>query len=133
MMKRSDESPAARSALAGIVGKRCPRCRRGAVFSSMWVMNDRLPDVWTRLRPRRPGLLHRRDVRQLCHGDTPDRPVNLDRVLDSQNLVALPPGRCWPGSLCFPLIPWLWQYSRVIWMHFDQYFDPEETSTSSPG
>ena len=26
--------------------------------------------------------------------------------------------------ICTPLIPWIWQYSRVIWIHFDQYFDP---------
>ena len=23
-----------------------------------------------------------------------------------------------------PLVPWIWQYSRVVWIHFDQYFDP---------
>jgi hypothetical protein len=28
--------------------------------------------------------------------------------------------------LCVPLIPWLWQYSRVIWIYFDRYFDPDE-------
>jgi hypothetical protein len=28
--------------------------------------------------------------------------------------------------LCLPLVPWIWQYSRVIWLYFDQYFDPEE-------
>ena len=27
-------------------------------------------------------------------------------------------------ALCVPLIPWVWQYSRVVWIHFDQYFDP---------
>jgi hypothetical protein len=28
-------------------------------------------------------------------------------------------------ALCVPLVPWIWQYSRVIWIHFDQYFDPQ--------
>ena len=28
-------------------------------------------------------------------------------------------------AICVPLIPWIWQYSRVIWIHFDQYFDPD--------
>lgn len=28
-------------------------------------------------------------------------------------------------ALCVPLIPWIWQYSRVIWIHFDQWVDPE--------
>jgi uncharacterized protein (DUF983 family) len=26
--------------------------------------------------------------------------------------------------LCLPLVPWVWQYSRVIWIHFDQWIDP---------
>ena len=28
--------------------------------------------------------------------------------------------------ICMPLIPWIWQYSRVIWIHFDRYFDPDD-------
>jgi hypothetical protein len=28
--------------------------------------------------------------------------------------------------VCLPLIPWIWQYSRVIWIYFDRYFDPED-------
>ncbi len=31
-------------------------------------------------------------------------------------------------GICVPLIPWIWQYSRVLWIHFDRYFDPEESS-----
>jgi uncharacterized protein (DUF983 family) len=27
-------------------------------------------------------------------------------------------------ALCIPLIPWVWQYSRTIWIHFDQWVDP---------
>ncbi len=26
--------------------------------------------------------------------------------------------------VCIPLIPWVWQYSRTIWIHFDQWIDP---------
>ena len=26
-----------------------------------------------------------------------------------------------------PLVPWIWQYSRVIWIHFDRYFDPDDS------
>jgi Protein of unknown function (DUF983) len=28
--------------------------------------------------------------------------------------------------VCVPLVPWIWQYSRVIWIYFDRYFDPED-------
>jgi uncharacterized protein (DUF983 family) len=27
--------------------------------------------------------------------------------------------------LTLPLFPWIWQYSRVIWIHFDRWVDPE--------
>jgi uncharacterized protein (DUF983 family) len=27
--------------------------------------------------------------------------------------------------LTLPLFPWIWQYSRVIWIHFDRWIDPE--------
>jgi hypothetical protein len=28
-------------------------------------------------------------------------------------------------ALCVPLVPWVWQYSRVLWVAFDRYFDPD--------
>ena len=27
-------------------------------------------------------------------------------------------------ALCLPLVPWIWQYSRTIYIHFDQWVDP---------
>jgi hypothetical protein len=27
-------------------------------------------------------------------------------------------------GLCLPFVPWIWQYSRVLWVHFDQWVDP---------
>jgi hypothetical protein len=27
-------------------------------------------------------------------------------------------------ALCLPLVPTIWQYSRVIWIHFDRWVDP---------
>jgi uncharacterized protein (DUF983 family) len=29
-------------------------------------------------------------------------------------------------GLCIPLVPWVWQYSRAIWIHFDQWIDPPD-------
>jgi hypothetical protein len=28
--------------------------------------------------------------------------------------------------ICLPSTPLIWQYSRVIWIYFDRYFDPED-------
>jgi hypothetical protein len=33
-------------------------------------------------------------------------------------------------AVCVPLIPWVWQYSRVIWIHFDQSIDPDPRAGS---
>ena len=27
-------------------------------------------------------------------------------------------------AICVPVVPWIWQYSRTIWIHFDQWVDP---------
>jgi hypothetical protein len=34
--------------------------------------------------------------------------------------------------LCIPLIPWIWQFSRVIWIHFDRWVDPGEDDGEAP-
>lgn len=38
-----DNPQFSRSALAGILTRRCSRCRQGPVFRSTWVMNDDCP------------------------------------------------------------------------------------------
>lgn len=35
-------------------------------------------------------------------------------------------------GLCLPLVPWIWQYSRVLWCHFDRAIDPD-VSDDRPG
>jgi hypothetical protein len=33
--------------------------------------------------------------------------------------------------LCLPLVPWIWQYSRAIWIYLDRYFDPDDSEPRS--
>jgi len=35
-------------------------------------------------------------------------------------------------ALCLPFVPWIWQYSRVIWVHFDQWIDPARDDREEP-
>jgi hypothetical protein len=35
-------------------------------------------------------------------------------------------------ALCVPLIPWVWQYSRVLWIAFDQSIDPTSGPDAGP-
>lgn len=30
------------------------------------------------------------------------------------------------SAICVPLVPWIWQLSRVLWIYFDRYFDPDD-------
>jgi hypothetical protein len=32
---------------------------------------------------------------------------------------------------CTPLIPGIWQYSRVLWIYFDRYFDPDDEASAN--
>ena len=34
--------------------------------------------------------------------------------------------------ISIPLIPWVWQYSRTIWIHFDQWIDPIQDNPEEP-
>ena len=36
------------------------------------------------------------------------------------------------SAICVPLVPWIWQYSRVLWIAFDRYFDPGDPHELPP-
>ena len=42
-IEESDRGPEERTALAAIAARVCPRCRRGPIFASTWVMHDDCP------------------------------------------------------------------------------------------
>ena len=35
-------------------------------------------------------------------------------------------------AICVPFIPWIWQYSRTVWIHFDQWVDPVDEGSQAP-
>src|SRR5262245_21468351 len=106
--------------LAPLLRQFCPRCRQGRVFSGFLRMN--------------PSCL-------VC-----DLPFQREQgyfigamyfsyaiavaVATPLVIVGLANGWSYPligildGVLLVALTPWIFRYSRVIWIHFDQYFDP---------
>lgn len=36
-------------------------------------------------------------------------------------------------GLCLLLVPWIWQYSRTLWIHFDQWLDPSQRDDGEGG
>jgi uncharacterized protein (DUF983 family) len=117
--------PSDRSVLAGIFLRRCPRCRQGHVFRSPWVMYENCPQCNLDFDRGDPGYFTGAMyvsyalampllalLTLIEHLIVPD--WSLFRLVVLASIV------------CVPLVPWLWQYSRVIWMYFDQHFDPED-------
>jgi uncharacterized protein (DUF983 family) len=119
-----DDIPPPPGALAGILSRCCPRCRRGPIFHSTWVMNDDCPVCGLDFDRGEPGYF------------TGAMYVSYALAIPLVALLTLIEHLIVPGwtllrlvllaaLLCLPLVPWIWQYSRVIWIYFDQYFDPE--------
>jgi Protein of unknown function (DUF983) len=38
----------------------------------------------------------------------------------------------WAWGISVLLAPWIWQYSRTIWIHFDQWVDPIDDGSQEP-
>jgi len=127
----NDQQPP-RSVLLGILQKRCPRCRHGSLFQSLLVMNENCPDCALDFDRGDPGYF------------TGAMYFSYALAIPLIALLTLIAYLVVPGwslfrlvvlatVVCSPLIPWIWQYSRVIWMYFDQYFDPEEEEPKHSG
>jgi uncharacterized protein (DUF983 family) len=125
-----DKTARSGSALDGIVKKHCPRCRQGPIFRSHWVMNENCPSCGLDFDRGEPGYF------------TGAMYVSYALAIPLIALLTLVEHlivRSWSvfrlvllaTIICLPLTPWIWQYSRVIWIYFDQYFDPDEKPDNS--
>ena len=124
-----------RSAIAGMLLRLCPRCRRGPIFAALWVMNDDCPVCRLDFDRGDPGHF------------TGAMYVSYALAIPWIALLTLIEHLIIPGWSLFrlvvlaslisvPLIPWFWQYSRAIWIYFDRYFDPDDPrdeAASPPG
>jgi uncharacterized protein (DUF983 family) len=119
------------SALAGILCKRCPRCRRGALFRALMVMREDCPACGLDLDRGDPGYFT--GAMYVSYALA----IPLIALLTLIAYLIVPSWSLFrlvvaASIICSPLIPWIWQYSRVIWIYFDQYFDPEEEAGKAP-
>jgi uncharacterized protein (DUF983 family) len=108
---------------ATILRRRCPRCGRGPIFNAPLAMNEYCPACGLQFGRGEPGYF------------TGAMYFSYALAIPLISLLTLIEYLILPGwtllrlvllatLICVPLIPWIWQYSRVIWIHFDQYFDP---------
>jgi uncharacterized protein (DUF983 family) len=111
-----------RSRLGAILALRCPRCREGRVFATTWRMNPRCPAC---------DLLFLRDTGYFTGAMYFSYALGIP-IIALFTLVAYlarPSWHLWQGVLVawaafLPLVPAVFRYSRVLWIHFDQFFDP---------
>jgi uncharacterized protein (DUF983 family) len=115
--------------LWAILRARCPRCRRGRVFKGLLEMNDPCPEC---------GLLFQREEGYFLGA------MYVSYVLGCAivGVAFFVAQALWPEVpamlLCFallagyiPLMPWIYRYSRVIWLHFDQLMSPNDSGAGS--
>jgi uncharacterized protein (DUF983 family) len=108
---------------------RCPRCRRGRVFRSLLQMNDPCPEC---------GLIFQREEGYFLGA------MYVSYVLGSVVIgtAFFISWALWPDApsllMCLilfagyvPLMPWVYRYSRVIWMHLDYLVSPGESAAGS--
>jgi uncharacterized protein (DUF983 family) len=120
-----EKGQSGRSALVGIFAKRCSRCRQGAVFRSTWVMNEDCPECGLDFDRGEPGYF----TGAMYVSYALVIPVIASLTLIEHLIVPT-----WSlfrlvvlaSLICLPSTPIIWQYSRVIWIYFDRYFDPED-------
>jgi uncharacterized protein (DUF983 family) len=123
MMK--DEARTFTTALGSILNKRCPRCRRGRVFRSLWKMNENCPVCGLDFDRGDPGYFT--GAMYVSYAIA----IPLLAIVTLLLYLVLPSWTLFrlvmlASIVCTPLIPWIWHYSRVMWIYFDRYFDPEE-------
>ena len=123
----ANEGPPNCSALAAIIRRRCPRCRHGNIFISLWRMHDDCPTCQLDYDRGDPG--HFTGAMYVSYALA----IPIIALLTLIEHFVLPSWSLFrlvvlAWLICVPTIPWLWQYSRVIWIYFDRYFDPEDDS-----
>jgi uncharacterized protein (DUF983 family) len=120
-----------RSRWAAIVGQRCPRCLEGHVFAGAMRMYNACPEC---------RVIYGRENGYFTGA------MIVSYVLGVPILGLLALGVAYftrwspelsilvAGVLFVPLVPTLFRYSRVIWMHFDRMVDsnPESERYAGP-
>ena len=109
--------------LGTILRRRCPECGEGAIFRGPLTMNEHCPVCGLPFGRGDPGYF------------TGAMYVSYGMAIPIIALLALIEHQLLPAwsllklvvlawAICAPFIPWLWQYSRVIWINIDRTIDP---------
>jgi uncharacterized protein (DUF983 family) len=107
--------------MAAIVTGRCPRCLRGPIWRGFFSMNDLCPVCGLRFE-RETGYWTGAMVASYGLG-VPVLALIVAAIWLATRwdvLVALVVG----DVLFLAVVPFVWRYSRVVWLHLDWLLDP---------
>jgi uncharacterized protein (DUF983 family) len=112
--------------LWAILRLRCPRCLRGQVFRGLFAMNDPCPVC---------GLVFQREEGYFL-GSMYVSYLLSSILLGASFIVGHILLEGWNPQLIIvvvllpylPLVPWVYRYSRIIWMHFERWVCPSDIS-----
>lgn len=103
-----------------ILRLRCPRCREGAVFKSLFTPNEACPACGLKFA-REPGFFLGAMYFSYGLGILSALPLCAVMFFNKYSAWAIFAAAAAQLALLSPL---LFRYSRVMWLHFDQRFDP---------
>lgn len=108
--------------LRAVVGLRCPRCLRGRVWRTFLGMHERCPQC-DLVFEREPGYFTGAMVVSYALA-VPILGAIVIGLMTLGGLDAVP--ALVLGDLAYlALVPFIFRYSRVVWLHFDWRIDPE--------
>jgi uncharacterized protein (DUF983 family) len=107
---------------AALLRQRCPRCREGRVFAGLLMMRETCPVCGHRFE-REPGYFV--GAMYVSYGMALPLLAGLyllvERLRPGWSEVAIAAAAL---ALALPLVPPLFRYARLIWMHLDWTADP---------
>jgi uncharacterized protein (DUF983 family) len=105
--------------IAPLLRRRCPRCREGAIFAGLLRMHPQCP-VCGLVFHREPGYFLGAMYFSYALGVAAVTPLVVWGLAADWPLATIG----WAATaLLAVLSPWLFQYSRVLWLWFDRSFD----------
>lgn len=110
--------------LSALLNGLCPRCRQGRIYASIARMNERCPACGLKFEREQGYFLGAMGVSYLV--GTP----LLSAMIAILSFLVFPEWPAYkailPALLIFlPVVPLVCQYSRIIWIHFDRWIDPD--------
>ena len=116
------------SLLVAVALMRCPRCRKGPVFSGFLRTRERCP-VCGLVYERAPGYFTGAMYASYSIGVFGTLPVWFTLLYARQPLWLVLAAST---AAVLLLMPFSFHYSRVAWLHFDHHFEPDASGSEPP-